>query len=231
MIYLPPPQPVLNQDIRVSGDVEIHPTASIAPGVILQAAANHRIVIGADVCIGMGVIINAGEGSVEIGNGAILGSGVLIFGKSKIGNNACVGTAVTVFQTDIEEKKVVEPGAILGDTSRPAKDLSGDRSEHPTQETPLQSYPNSQNASRAGKNYYFSSQKPHAQDEKFVENKPQKESSKPTPNATSTETTIELDNSNKKDKEAVVGQVYINQLLVTLFPHNKDLNSDNKKLK
>ena len=53
MIYLPPPQPVLNTDIRISGDVDIHPTASLAPGVILQAAPNCRIVIRADVCIGM----------------------------------------------------------------------------------------------------------------------------------------------------------------------------------
>ena len=80
MIYLPPPQPVLNKDIRISGDVEVHPTASLAPGVILQASSNYRIVIGADVCIGMGAIINACNGSIEIGSGAILGSGVLIVG-------------------------------------------------------------------------------------------------------------------------------------------------------
>ena len=118
MIYLPPPQPVLNKDIRVSGDVEIHPTASLAPGVILQANSDCRIVIGADVCIGMGVIINASQGSVKIDSGAILGSGVLIIGACAIGNNACLGTAVTIFQTDVEPMTVVEPGSVLGDRSR-----------------------------------------------------------------------------------------------------------------
>ncbi len=93
MIYLPPPQPILNKDIRISGDVEIHPTASLAPGVILQAAPDSRIIIRADVCIGMGAIINACQGSIEIEAGAILGSGVLIIGESKIGNNCCIGTS------------------------------------------------------------------------------------------------------------------------------------------
>ena len=69
MIYLPPPQPTLNKDIRISGDVEVHPTASLAQGVILQAAPNCKITIGADVCIGMGAIINASQSSVEIGSG------------------------------------------------------------------------------------------------------------------------------------------------------------------
>ena len=54
MNYLPPPQPISNKDIRISGDVDIHPTASLASGVILQAAPNSKIIVGADVCIGMG---------------------------------------------------------------------------------------------------------------------------------------------------------------------------------
>ena len=142
MIYLPPPQPVLNKDIRISGDVEIHPTASLAPGVILQAAPDCRIVIGADVCIGMGVIINASQGFVEIESGAIVGSGVLIIGACKIGNNACIGTAVTIFQTDIEPMTVIEPGSVLGDNSRKLKiesqpqenteDVWGETIESPT---------------------------------------------------------------------------------------------------
>lgn len=238
MIYLPPPQPVINRDIRVSGDVEIHPTASIAPGVILQATPSQRIVIGADVCLGMGVIINAGEGSVEIDNGAIIGSGVLIIGQCKIGSNACIGTAVTVFQTDIEAMKVVEPGAILGDNSRRVDLNEGDcpqnpqaKSNSPTSDRPQNHH--QQNSSRGGKNFYFSSQNGKTPSQNSVEPnninpKKQEPASTQVPFANSAENTIQP-NSNR-DKESVVGQVYINQLLVTLFPHKQNLSSQKRKL-
>ena len=219
MIYLPPPQPVLNKDIRISGDVEIHPTASIAPGVILQAAPDHRIFIGADVCIGMGVIINACIGSVEIDSGAILGSGVLIIGVCKIGNNACIGTAVTIFQTDVEAMKVIEPGLVLGDASRkvnlekqPPKDRASSSSFQQHNKT---------NNSRVGSNGYYS---PHQAKKTTAENINSEVSDSPT----SSETTLGGETKSKKD--SVVGQVYINQLLVTLFPHNKNFDSKTKKL-
>lgn len=124
MIYLPPPQPSLNKDIRISGDVEIHPTASLASGVILQAAPDHKIIVGADACIGMGAIINAAQGSVEIGSGAILGAGVLIIGASKIGSNCCIGTSTTIFQSDVAAMAVVEPGSIIGDRSRQVEKIA-----------------------------------------------------------------------------------------------------------
>lgn len=224
MIYLPPPQPVLNKDIRVSGDVEIHPTASIAPGVILQAAPNYRIVIGADVCIGMGVIINAAQGSVEIDSGAILGSGVLIIGKSQIGSNSCIGTAVTIFQTNVEPMKVIEPGSVLGDTSRPGdlKPSEHDKANqsHKSSAPTKTSNKNSSRPGTTGSNYYFSSQ-----NNKTI---PEPESVSPSAAPSSAETIIQPDS--KKAPESVVGQVYINQLLVTLFPQNKNFNQNGKKL-
>lgn len=113
-MYLPPLQPVTNSEIRICGDVEIHPSASIAPGVVLQATSNSRIIIGVDVCLGMGVIINAHNGDVEICDGATLGSGVLIVGYSHVGKNACLGTSTTVFNFSVEAMKVVPPGSILG---------------------------------------------------------------------------------------------------------------------
>lgn len=117
-MYLPPLQPVSNSDIRVCGDVIIHPTASIAPGVILQAAPNSSIVIEAEVCIGMGAIINAYQGLIKIESGAILGSGVLIIGAGKIGTNACIGSATTIFNASVSPLTVIVPGSIVGDTSR-----------------------------------------------------------------------------------------------------------------
>ncbi len=210
MIYLPPPQPVLNKDIRISGDVEIHPTASLAPGVILQATFECRIVIGADACVGMGAIINACQGSIEIGNGAILGSGVLIIGASKIGNNACVGTSSTIFQEDVEAMKVIEPGSIIGDLSRKVN-LSENQKKSNSQG-------NSKNGYGAG---YNPTQPKQTVSQDFWQDNPAASS---TQEVDRVETSFEF--AAKPKKSPVVGQVYVNELLVTLFPHGKGLNSN-----
>ncbi len=51
-------------DTHIYGDVIIHPSAVLAPGIILQAATNSRIVIGAGVCLGMGSILQVSEGYI-----------------------------------------------------------------------------------------------------------------------------------------------------------------------
>lgn len=215
-MYLPPPQPALNHDIRVSGDVEIHPTASLAPGVILQAAPNSRIVIGADACIGMGVIINAYQGAIEIGSGAILGSGVLIIGKCKIGDNCCIGTSTTIFQKDVAAMKVVEPGSIIGDASR-SVELEPDNSQNNGFKTKSPtSHFNSNSKSTSDRVNSNRISKPE------VAASSDRNSASVSPD--SVEPTIQ------KPKDSVVGQVYINELLVTLFPYKKGANSDSQNL-
>ncbi|MEH2116731.1 transferase [Nostoc sp.] len=107
-----------NFDSYISGDVTIHPSAVLAPGVILEAAVNSKIIIGPGVCIGMGSVLQVHEGTLEVEAGANLGAGFLMVGKGKIGANACIGTATTVFNYSIEAGQVVPPGSILGDTSR-----------------------------------------------------------------------------------------------------------------
>ena len=255
MIYLPPPQPVLNKDIRISGDVEIHPTASIAPGVILQAVPGQHIAIGADVCIGMGVIINACQGSVEIESGAILGSGVLIIGACQIGKNACIGTTVTIFQANIKAMTVIEPGSILGDNSRKvdlgrqSKNHKEERDEQKlkqkvstfTSQTKQGNEQANAYKSRVGSDGYYSPTRTQkAKTENF--NKPNsipKDSdshvaSSPDNTFTSSpkEVTVSppIQSNRESNKNPVVGQVYINQLLVTLFPHHPDFGSKAKKL-
>jgi len=72
-------QPLVNRsDNYFSGNAIVHPSAAIGPGVILQAAPDSRIVIGEGVCIGSGAIINAYQGTIEVENGAVLGSGVCL---------------------------------------------------------------------------------------------------------------------------------------------------------
>lgn len=117
MMHLPPLQPLSDADICVSGDVTIHPRAVVAPGVVLQAAPNSRIIIGEGACIGMGAILNACQGIIEVGTGAVLGAGVLIFGSGKIGKNACIGTATTIFKASVAQMSVIPAGSLIGDTS------------------------------------------------------------------------------------------------------------------
>ena len=214
MIYLPPPQPVLNKDIRISGDVEIHPTASLAPGVILQAAPDCSITIGADVCIGMGVIINACQGTVTIDSGAILGSGVLIIGASQVGSNSCIGTSSTIFQHDVAPMAVIEPGSILGDTSR-SVDTDQVKTEGQTNQTEFKSQQNGKTSEGNAVNV-----KSTAND---FGKTPQKN---PTTTFPAQEVAASVEPHIQSSKPPVVGQVYINELLVTLFPHKKDANFD-----
>lgn len=109
---------ISNFSSYISGEVTLDPNVAIAPGVILQAELNSRIIIAAGVCIGMGVILYARDGILEIETGVILGAGVLIIGKGKIGANACIGSATTILNCSIEPGRVVAPSSLLGDTSR-----------------------------------------------------------------------------------------------------------------
>lgn len=117
-MYLPSLHPISNSHFYVSGNVNIHPSAAIAPGVLLQADPESQIIIGAGVCVGMGTILHAYEGILEVESGANIGTGVLIVGKGKIGTNACIGSMTTILNSDLGWGEVVPPGSLIGDASR-----------------------------------------------------------------------------------------------------------------
>ena len=119
-MQLPLQRPISNAQYFVSGDVVIDECAAIAPGAILQADANSRLVIGAGVCVGMGAILHAHQGNVEIEAGATIGAGVLVIGAVTIKVNACVGACSTIINTNLEPEQVVPAGSVLGDNSRQA---------------------------------------------------------------------------------------------------------------
>jgi carbon dioxide concentrating mechanism protein CcmN len=98
--------------------VKIDDSVAIAPGVILQADPHCQIIIRAGVCLGMGTILHAHHGNLEIQAGAILGAGVLVVGKGKIGANACVGSTTTVLNADIDPERVIAPGSVVGKIGR-----------------------------------------------------------------------------------------------------------------
>lgn len=115
---LPPLHAVSNSQYYLNGNVTIQEGAAIAPGVILQTDADSRIIIAAGVCIGMGAILQAHQGTIAVETGAILGAGVLVIGKGTIGANACVGTATTLYNSSIDAGQVVPSGSLLGDKGR-----------------------------------------------------------------------------------------------------------------
>ncbi len=118
-------QPITTAHYHVSGDVIVAEGVAIAPGVLIQADANSRIVIKAGVCIGAGSIIHAYNGAIEIGEGANIGAEVLLIGQVSIGDHACIGTASTILNAAISNSQVVSPGSLIGDNSRQADELQG----------------------------------------------------------------------------------------------------------
>lgn len=236
-MYLPPLQPIASSDIRICGEVEIHPTASIASGVILQAAPNSRIVIGVDVCIGMGTIISAYGGVVEIADGATLGSGVLIVGQSKVGNNACVGTASTIFNATVESMAVITPGSIIGDVSR--QEIIN------PEEPQVTEVEFKQKETIANSNGYFKRPKKekigstdtnldnnqqNSANSKFIEHNgdpwAEKDSVSTNSELEATSSVTEIETSIKAKNNSAVSKVYLDRLLVTLFPHKRKLNGN-----
>lgn len=109
-----PPSPA----VRIVGDVVVDPQTVLAPGVLLWAEAGAAIRIAAGVCIGMGSVIHAHGGTIEIGEGVNIGAGVLLIGAVTIEPHACIGTSTTVIQTTIPAGAVVAAGSLLGDSSR-----------------------------------------------------------------------------------------------------------------
>ncbi|MDX1976103.1 MAG: hypothetical protein SFT94_00370 [Pseudanabaenaceae cyanobacterium bins.68] len=114
-MHLPPLQiPSFTEQV-ILGEVRIDPTVAIAPGVILQADPDCKVLIEAGVVIGMGVIIHARGGDLEIGAGCNLGAGVLMVGQGRIGINCCVGACSTIVNPSLEPEQVVAPGSLLAD--------------------------------------------------------------------------------------------------------------------
>lgn len=228
-MYLPRLELIANADVRVMGDVKIHPSAVIAKGAILEAAPDSQIVIGADVCIGIGATIVADRGSIHIESGAIVGAEVLIVGNCQIGRNACIGSSTTIFNASVEAMTVVSSGSLIGDTSRR---ILLDNSEQPEdlERTSAENAEFEQASSTESAVETFTSD----EEESFwfdseptssgkTENQ-EEENDRGNGNVSNSESLNKLES---KTWEA--SQIYINQLLVTLFPRGQSFNRNQSK--
>jgi carbon dioxide concentrating mechanism protein CcmN len=208
-MYLSPLQLSSNSQILMSGDVVVNEGAAIAPGVILQADSGSRISIAAGACIGMGVILHAREGTLEIEAGVILGAGVLVVGAGTIGTSACIGAGTTLINPCIDQMQIMPAGSLIGDTSRQA-------SAEATAAAPTAA-PTSPETPEATTPPVAPPIEPPAP--------------APTPPQTAPETTPDAPESTAAEPPQpgetptiLYGQAHINRLLGTLFPHRQAFN-------
>ncbi|NJN75977.1 MAG: carbon dioxide concentrating mechanism protein [Synechococcaceae cyanobacterium RL_1_2] len=186
-----PLQPLSHHPALICGEVRMDPTVVIGSGVILQATTDSSITIEAGVCIGVGVVITAHQGQVMIKQGVVLGAGTLIIGIVDIGEETCIGRASTIINTSIPREQVIAPFTVVGDRSRQINQASRDRHDTPN---PI---PDHQGVS--------------GNPEPLNENLNQ---------STTRSSSFPVENQGKTKKSPVIGQVYVNELLLTIFNQN-----------
>jgi len=207
-MYLPPLQPSHDPQAYVSGDVIIHPGATVGPGAILHADPESQIRIAAGACIGMGAVLHAHQGLLEVEAGANLGAGVLFVGKGKVGANACVGAATTIFNSTVAAKQVVPPGSLLGDGSRQAEvseSVLGDGSRQAPAPAPA----------ALAVSAVEEGELPEAE---TLEAEAAAATEEPSEQETA-QLSAEINSSQ------IYGKAHLNHLLSTLLPHRQSLNS------
>ncbi len=216
---VPPLRLGTNFDSHISGEVIIHPSAVLAPGVILQAAPNSKIIIGPGVCVGMGSILQVHKGTLEIEAGVSLGAGFLMVGEGKIGVSACIGSATTIFNCSVEAGRVIAPGSILGDTSRRISEFSESVTNETKQLESLHQGDSEMASSGEGNNNHSTTnsvsenfQHPQNGNHATLDSPTTENSEKPS-----------IDSLNNFGAH-VYGQGNIQRLLIALFPHRQSLS-------
>ena len=249
---VPPLRLYNNFETFFSGEVIIHASAVIAPGVIMQAAPNSKIIIGSGVCIGMGSILQVDTGTLEIESGANLGAGFLMVGAGKIGANACIGSATTVFRSSVKPGEVVPGGSVIGDTSRtfsePSPQEMNGRVKQPqlpvteqveqAKETeaanePLQVEEIVSNTSNGTKPSIYTTPPVTPSPRPYFSPSPISDFSPVKDSTDSTQETDSLENSAEEPTNAnsngvgnhIYGRSNVKSLLTTLFPHRQTLDT------
>lgn len=200
-----------NSQVYVNGDVRIDPSAAIAAGVILRANPDSQIIIAPGVCIGMGSILHAHGGTLEVEAGANLGAGVLVVGHGKIGANACIGATTTIWNASVAPGQVVSAGSVLGDKGR---QIAEDK-------------PSSTPASQPSSSH-LSSASTHLVGEESFNGQVLSTTEEVSPDTTditheNSPSDLEAQQPTSEAETAVYGQGNLNRLLKTLFPYNQSL--------
>ncbi|PHV62144.1 hypothetical protein WEU38_08640 [Cyanobacterium aponinum AL20118] len=222
---LPILQASTNQTTHVRGDVMIDSSVMIAVGVILNATPGNKIIIHSGVCLGMGTVITAHDGDVEIKPNAILGAGCLIFGHCIIGSQASLGSSVTVYNVNVDAGDVIPAGSIRGDRTRKIE-LNSQENSNSVAENKVQEnkWSNKSAKSEENKQNTTNNQEERESKAESISEKPEQIKQE---NQDISHENLEQEEEIKTDSwqedtppnsEQVVGKVYINKLLFTLFP-------------
>jgi carbon dioxide concentrating mechanism protein CcmN len=230
-VYSPPLQAMHDSQVYISGDVTIDPSAAIAPGALLQASEGSSITIAAGVCIGMGAVLHACGGTLEIQTGASLGAGVLIVGAGIIGPNACIGAQSTLLNTSLEGNVLVPSGSVLGDRSRqiqleaevvppvistpPIPEPTPEKTPAPVAESePTPSFQAPENQENGSSSFKYPEPTNIGSNPfKYPEHQKISLNSTPENNGTTEETVLE------KVPAIIHGKAYVHDLLSTLLPN------------
>lgn len=215
-----PRSPISDTHFFISGTVTIDPSAAIAPGVLIQAEPGAQVVVHAGVCIGQGSVIHAASGTVEIAEGATLGTGVLIFGACQVGAGACVGASVTVVGCTVGPGQIVPANSILTTLEIPTVGIPAPTSSGAPQSasTPPPKI----------------DQAEVPIDDPWIDSPPEPEVSPAGEAGASAEVTAEEVHTAEintaeisvKTQRVVYGKSSLDQILTMMFPHRQALNSD-----
>jgi carbon dioxide concentrating mechanism protein CcmN len=234
---LPPISIEHRSEFFVSGNVTIHETAVIAPGVILQAAPHSQIILREGTCLGKGTVLNAYAGTIEIEAGAILGAGVLLIGRVTIGKSACIGAETSIFNTSVDSLALIPSGSLLGDHSRrwqpnqvsekssPKSDRvsNNNNSAIPSPWDEELMTGGSPSASQENQ------EKPVIAPENTPSATPKDEiPTNPEPEIINFVSPVTPEQGGSLQKHSVIGKVYINQLLLSLFPERESFKQNSQ---
>jgi carbon dioxide concentrating mechanism protein CcmN len=208
-----PTLPLVSQaQVCVEGDVTIDPSAAIAPGVILRADPGSQIRIAAGVCIGMGAILHAHQGTLEVEAGANLAAGVLVVGKGKIGAHACIGAIATIWNASIEPWQVVSAASVVGDKGRQLTEMPEVTATSPSPHAPNPTPVSPRQTDEDSLNGQIPPEQAATEEATDAE-----APTEPKAEAPSEEGGDEVGTS-------VYGQGSLDRILKTLFPYNQSLN-------
>lgn len=209
------PAVIRDAHLCISGPVTVDPSAAIAPNVLLQADPDSKLIVSANVCVGMGCVLHAHEGTLELEAGVTLGSGVLIIGHGKIGANACVGAMSTIINSSVLPQQIIPPGSLIGDGSRQVVEVEPPQPAAPDADPEPAFHSGAQSSSAEP-----TQASPDSSAASFQAN-PTEDQSTPQPSAAA-----------KSNKSRVVyGQAYIERMMLTMFPHRQSFEADEEQRK
>jgi carbon dioxide concentrating mechanism protein CcmN len=128
--------PITTDQSFMTGNVVVAAGAAIAPGVLLQADGGCRIVVGLGVCLGLGCVVHASGGDIQIGAGANLGAGVLVVGTCEIGSGAIVGAGTTIVSQSVPADALLPNGTVWVNAAAAAPPKVEPKPEPKTQPAP-----------------------------------------------------------------------------------------------